>query len=76
MRVQSAKNDTNAYEFASAPVGNDYCSLADHIAASPEPQMHSSLWPRRGEVAKQLRRMGQEPQTYRAAYHALRLMLW
>lgn len=66
------------FEFAQLPKVEDYCSLADHVVTVSCDRLHSALWPRRGEVADRLRRMGEEPgrEAHRAAYHALRLMLW
>ena len=66
------------FVFAAHPEVEDYRSLATHVVTVPREHLHSALWPRRDEVARQLRRMGQEPEreAHRAAYHALRLMLW
>lgn len=66
------------YGFVRCPLGDDFFSLAVHIAAAPQERLHSSLWPRRAQVAERLRRMGEEPgrEANRAAYHALRLLVW
>ncbi len=64
--------------FVQQPKPEDFRSLAAHLVAVPQPQMHSSLWPRRAQVADRLCLMGQEPgrEAHRAAYHALRVLVW
>ena len=66
------------YGFVQNPHGDDFFSLAVHIAAAPQERLHSSLWPRRVQVADRLRLMGREPgrEAHCAAYHALRLLVW
>ena len=66
------------YGFVQRPQGDDFFSLAVHIATAPQGRLHSSLWTRRVQVADRLRRMGQEPagEAHRAIYHALRLLVW
>jgi hypothetical protein len=66
------------YQFVPQPNEDDYRSIAEHLLVIPQPRLHSSLWPRRAEVADRLRQMGREPcrEAHRAAYEALRLLIW
>jgi hypothetical protein len=66
------------YQFVPQPKEDDYQLIAEHLVTAPQHQIHSSLWSRRAEVADRLQEMGQEPgrEAHRAAYVALRLLVW
>ena len=71
------------YLFVLHPCGRDFYRLAQHIAAAPPGMLHPALWSQRIQVAQRLRQIGDavgekeaEREEHRAAYHALRLLIW
>ena len=71
------------YLFVQHPCGRDFYRLAQYIAAAPQEALHPALWPQRVQVAQRLRQIEEavgekeaEREEHRAAYHALRLLVW
>lgn len=64
--------------FVSQPTLQDYQVMAEHVSTAAPDTLHSALWPQRVRVAQSLRQMAEKPEqeAHRAAYHALRLLVW
>jgi hypothetical protein len=77
---QKVQNRTSLsqHPFVQHPKDADFLALAQHVTTATQETLHSALWPQRAQVVQRLQQMSESPdrEAHRAAYQALRLLIW